>query len=153
MKKIVLILPVLALFLAGCSLGGRNETITCSNSETEEGMTTATTVEVVIEKNVFKTVETTIKMSGETEEVKNNLALVATFMGATTEALEEEPGVDVTTDLTDDSYTFSMLLTMEDMETEDAEELETGLPVGYIDMATEDIVEEMEASGFTCTVK
>lgn len=95
--KLALLLPVAALALTGC---GSSKTLTCTKTETSEGMETKAAVEIKFKKDTVEAMNLTIdlKLPEEYKDQKKELMDTYKNMMSGVDVKETKDGIQITAD-------------------------------------------------------
>lgn len=146
MKKIkYLLVAVIGVFLVtGCS---SEKKLTCTLSETSDGMKMENTVVAKFADNVPNYLKMEVVTTAEDETVKQNWSLFVGIMDSAFSAIEETDGISVTTNNNEKKYSYGITYEI-DLDKVSDEDLSS------LDLETAETYEELkkgfEEQGYTC---
>ena len=146
--KLFGILAVSVLFITGC--GNSERTLTCTNSEEDNGLKMSQEVTMTFKDDKINYVKLSIDSEATDDTIIDNWDVFASMMGSQFEESNED-GVNLSTNNDVDNHIFNVSLEI-DLEKANEDALsEYGLDdITDGNASYEDIKENAEADGFTC---
>ena len=146
--KLFGILAVSVLFITGC--GNSERTLTCTNSEEDNGLKMSQEVTMTFKDDKINYVKLSIDSEATDDTIIDNWDVFASMMGSQFEESNED-GVNLSTNNDADNHIFNVSLEI-DLEKANEDALsEYGLDdITDGNASYEDIKENAEADGFTC---
>ena len=146
--KLFGILAVSVLFITGC--GNSERTLTCTNSEEDNGLKMSQEVTMTFKDDKINYVKLSIDSEATDDTIIDNWDVFASMMGSQFEESNED-GINLSTNNDADNHIFNVSLEI-DLEKANEDVLsEYGLDdITDGNASYEDIKENAEADGFTC---
>lgn len=150
MKKVMSFLLVLVavVLLTGC---GSGKTLTCTNTEEQNGASMKQTVEMKFKKDKVTNVKMTLETKAVDSSVKEQWSTVSSMLESMYGNTKDVDGIKVTTKNDDKNFNYTVTVAI-DVKKAKEEDLAEYDMTGSLDseVTYEDMKKDAEASGFTC---
>lgn len=149
MKKLILLSIVFfsVIITCGCS---STKTLTCTNSETKEGMKMVQTITMQFNNDKIKKIKMNISTTAETDELKKSWQMLANILDASFK-IENSKGITISTKNDNKNYTYDISydIDLTKANKEKLKELEIDNLL-HSEESYEDTKKEAQQNGYTC---
>lgn len=142
---------LLALLCVMCLSGCGKKTLTCTDTNNEDGIKSIETIKFKFKKNKIKSFNVSVENEATDDSIKNNWDTFVSMLESTFKVDEETKGITVKTDSNDKKYTYSVSVDVDLDKIEDEDALGFDLEeMKKYENAYDEIKSELEKEGYTC---